>query len=134
MRFGKTTWSVAVGATERLRYPNRPPIAGKTEVVIDAREGSIVLDFANGNVRTTAASKTFWCMTTMRYDFAHPYRSWDGRASFRRPGGIVFSICDDRGRPGTAVPDLAATIAAGAQIGSYIMIATKDGYIGFHVR
>ena len=32
------------------------------------------------------------------------------------------------------LPGVAATIAAGAQVGSYIVIATPEGYLGLAVR
>jgi outer membrane protein assembly factor BamB len=132
---GQTTWSVPMGAAERLESREElPSIAGPTQVVLDGSKGPIVLDYATGDIRTPAQGATFWCMTAMHYEIAQPVRLPDGTLWYRRPGGALAAICDDRGRPATALPSVAATITAGAYIGSHAVVATRDGYIGFKVR
>jgi hypothetical protein len=59
---------------------------------------------------------------------------WDGVRRTDRPGGTVAAICDAQGRPSTELPGVEATIAAGAQVGSYVVIAASRGYVGFRLR
>jgi len=58
----------------------------------------------------------------------------NGTWEHTRTGGSRATICDARGNPATALPSVAATIAAGTQVGGYIVIATPEGYLGFAAR
>ena len=135
---GKTTWSVPLGAAKALSYSSRPAIAGVAQVILDGPTGPVMLDYATGHVEPPEPGATFWCMAPMRYELSPPYYAsrdgWLGTRhgwEYERPGGDHASICDDRGRPATELPSIAATMAAGARIGNYAVIATSDGYLGF---
>jgi hypothetical protein len=132
---GKTTWAVPVGAAEGLAGAStRLAIAGATHAVLQGPAGPMALDYATGRVTTPAAGATFWCMTRMDYEFWQPYQTRDGTSKHTRPGGELASICDSRGFAATELPGVAATMAAGARIGSHAVIATRDGYIGLNAR
>jgi outer membrane protein assembly factor BamB len=136
---GRTTWSVPMGAANALTVSARPAIAGPTQVLLDGPSGPVVLDYATGHAEPPAANATFWCMTTMHYDFSPPHEAprggWLGTTrygwTYKRRGGELASLCDDQRRGAIALPSIAATMAAGAHIGSYAIIATADGYLGF---
>ena len=132
---GKTTWSVPMGACELLfKGEADPPIAGPTQVVLARPGGPVVLDFATGHVEPPARGATYWCMTSAEYEFSQPYTSRDGSTQYSRTGGAHAFICDEHGQPATALPSPAATSAAGARVGNHVVIATKDGYVGFKLR
>jgi outer membrane protein assembly factor BamB len=132
---GQTTWSVPIGAAISLVGGSpAPAIAGPTQVVLEGPKGPVVLDYATGDVRPPAPGATFWCMTETRYELSRPYRGHQGTWEHTRTGGPRATICDARGKPATALPSVAATLAAGAQVGGYTVLATPEGYLGFAVR
>lgn len=132
---GRTTWSVPMGAAKGLKdHTTLPSIAGPTQVVLNGPTGPVQLDYASGETRVPTPGATFWCLTFVRYELTLPYRSRKGTLLYVRPGGTQAAICDDRGAPATALPSLAATMAAGTHTGSYAAVATRDGYIGFKVH
>lgn len=132
---GQTTWSIALGADERLVSGEKhPPIAGPTHIIVTASTGPVVLDYLTGQVWPVARGATFWCMTPATYEFERPRRLNDGSFDYTRDGGALATICDDRGQPATALPSPEATIAAGAHIANHIVIATQSGYVGFKLQ
>jgi hypothetical protein len=115
---GQTTWSVPVGAAKGLAGGDAcPSIAGATQVVLNGPAGPVVLDYASGDARAPTPDATFWCMTSVHYEFPQPYRVRNGAWQYTRPGGRQAAICDGRGRPASDLPSVAATMAAGAHIG-----------------
>jgi hypothetical protein len=62
------------------------------------------------------------------------YRGRDGTGHNKRPGGEVAAMCDARGRPSSELPSAEATMAAGAHVGAYAVIAWRQGYVGFRIR
>jgi hypothetical protein len=131
---GKTTWSVPMGAAETLvDYRASRPIAGPTQIVVSRPTGPVLLDYATGSVTAPPAGATFWCMTAMRYETLPAYTAWDGTRRYDRPGGDLATICDAQGRPSEELPGAAATMAAGAHVGGYAVIAARNGYVGFRV-
>jgi hypothetical protein len=132
---GATTWSVPMGPAVSLADSSVSiPIAGPTETVVDRPAGPIVLDYATGNVTPLRDGATFWCMTAAQYELALGYRTQDGKQRHDRPGGDLAAICDAWGNRSDALPSLDATMAAGAHVGSRIVVATPNGYIGYLVR
>lgn len=132
---GATTWSVPMGPAASLADSKANlPIAGPTQVVVNRAGGPIVLDYATGAVTPARAGATFWCKADTRYELARGYIGRDRKQHFDRPGGPLAVTCDALGRQVDALPSLGATIAAGAHVGSYIVVATPNGYIGFQVR
>jgi hypothetical protein len=131
---GKTTWSVAMGAAESLiDYLSSHAIAGPTQVVVPRSTGAVLLDYANGRVGAPPASATFWCLARASYELLPAYRDWDGPLQYDRLGGELATICDAEGRSSEQLPNAEATIAAGAHVGGYAVIASRNGYIGFRV-
>ena len=132
---GATTWSAPMGPAESLTNSKvNLPIAGPTQVVVNRAGGPIVLDYATGAVTPARAGATFWCMAVTRYELTRDYVGRDRKQHFDRPGGRLAVICDAQSRQVDALPSLDATIAAGTHVGSHIVVATPNGYIGFHVR
>jgi outer membrane protein assembly factor BamB len=129
---GMTTWSVPMGATMALTSARERPIAGATQVIVDAPAGPVVLDYATGKTHAPIPGATYWCMTSNNYTLAYPYQTEDGPL-YKRSGGELAAICDAHRQPATALPSTAATIAAGAQVGGYAVIATHHGYVGLDV-
>jgi hypothetical protein len=70
-------------------------------------------------------------MIATNYELSRPYWSRKGVWEHARLGGPQATICDARGNPATALPSVAATVAAGAHVGGYTVIATPEGYQGF---
>lgn len=132
---GVTTWSVPMGpAVNLVDWTLSIPIAGPTEAVVDRLTGPIVLDYATGNVKPARDGATFWCMAAAQYELALAYMTPDSKEHHDRPGGPLAAICDAVGDRSAALPSLDATMAAGAHVGSHIVVATPDGYIGYQVR
>ena len=132
---GKTTWATPVGRAEDLAEGGHPPaIAGATMVAIARPERWLVLDYVTGAAAPAAPDATFWCMASAHY--AYPRMWYRGVLSGHepRPGGYVAFICNGDGKPGAVLPSADATFAAGAQIGSYAVLATGDGLLGFERR
>jgi hypothetical protein len=131
---GKTTWSVPVGAAQALAYGDPPAIAGPTRLVLNRPQGPVILDYATGATESPAPGAAFWCLADATYEVASPH--WGNRRwtdDERRGGRLAFN-CDDRGRPAAVLPSAAATMAAGAQVGRYGVLATRDGLVGFEAR
>jgi outer membrane protein assembly factor BamB len=129
---GKTTWSLPLGFARELNDDAiRPAVAGPGRVVVSGARGPAILDYANGTLDTPEPGATFWCMARVRYELAPPYRARTAEWKYTRRGGTHASICDERGRPATALPSIAATMAAGARAGDHVVIATRDGFLGF---
>jgi hypothetical protein len=132
---GKTTWSVPMGGAEVLvGGGTEPAIAGPSQLVLQGPAGPVVLDYATGAATRPAADATFWCMTRVKYEYSRPSQTRDGTWSHSRPGGLLATICDSRGRTATELPSAPATFATGARIGSHIVVATQDGYVGYRSR
>jgi hypothetical protein len=76
---------------------------------------------------------------TAHYELSPPFwapvrQAWFGDRyawTFERRGASHASVCDDRGRPATALPSITATMAAGAQIGNYETEARIEPFV-FH--
>ena len=140
VRTGKTTWSVPMGGERSLVGGDaRPPIAGATEVVLQAPAGPVVLDFATGKVSPPGAGATFWCISDQRYEFSQGFRLPGGSVSYARPGGVLASVCDASARPATAIPSVAATRPISAHVGNVLVAAVKNGsasgesFVGFRL-
>jgi hypothetical protein len=132
---GATTWSVPLGpATNLADYQAPLPLAGPTEVIVSQPAGPIVLDYATGTTKPPRAGATFWCSSSVRYELAQGFTARDGKRHFDRPGGVVAAACDALGHPSAALPSLEATLAIGAHVGSHIVVAAPNGYIGFRVH
>ncbi len=131
---GITTWAVPMGAAQTLVMGRRyPAIAGATAVIVNATAGPVLLDYVTGETKAPAPGATFWCMTRTEYEVSDAY--WIREEPiYTRAGGMLAAICDDCGRPATALPSLAATMAAGASTGSYAVVAVQHGFIGFKAR
>ena len=128
---GKTTWSVAVGGeTSLIAGEAQPPIAGPSQVVLNAPTGPIVLDLTTGKVSPPGAGATFWCLSEQHYEFSQGYQYPGQPARYLRPGGVLADVCDVHARPATAMPSAAATTAVGAHVGDYLLVAVKDGGAG----
>jgi outer membrane protein assembly factor BamB len=129
---GKTTWSLQMGAAEQLEDLVRyPAIAGPGQVLVNGRNGPVVLDYAEGTLQAPEEGARFWCMERATYEMAPPYQRATANWSYERRGGTLASICDAAGRLSTQLPSIAATMAAGARVGNLAVIATHDGYLGF---
>jgi outer membrane protein assembly factor BamB len=135
---GRTTWSVPMGDAKGLQPFERPAIAGPSQVLLDGPAGPVVLDYMTGHVEPPAPGATFWCMTLVRFDLSPPFQlsrsSWFGARhgwEYERHGGQHAFVCDGGGTPASALPSIAATMAAGVRIGDQAIIATTDGYLGF---
>jgi outer membrane protein assembly factor BamB len=125
---GRTTWTAKLGhAASLIGGDVAPPAAGPQNIVVVRPEGPVLLDLATGAVAPPPAGATYWCRTLRRYE--HKFG-----AHRVRPGGRLASICDAAGRPATALPDAAATIATGARVGDMVVIATADGFVGLRVH
>ena len=110
-------------------------IAGPTQVVLDRPEGPIVLDYATGTTGVSPPGAAYWCMVHVEYEGIWSYSaSWDGTRQNERPGGEVAAMCDAHGRPSSELPSAEATTAAGAHVGDYVVIAGRQGYLGFRIR
>jgi outer membrane protein assembly factor BamB len=132
---GATTWSVPLGpATNLADYQGPLPVAGPTAVVVSEPTGPVMLDYATGTTKPPRADATFWCMSTVWYDLAQAVTTRDGERHHERPGGELAVICDALDKPSEALPGLEATLAVGAHVGSHIVVATPNGYLGFQVR
>ena len=130
---GKVTWSVPLGPAHGLiEYETPRLVAGASKVVLSGLNGPIVLDYATGQVTTPVAGAVFWCMTRPDYDSYPSYGDADGKPHYRRASGELAASCDAQGRPSQALPGVEATLAAGAQVGGYVVLAGRDGYTGFH--
>ena len=131
VRTGRTTWAVPMGGeTSLVAGDARPPIAGATQVVLEAPAGPIVLDFATGKVSPPLAGATFWCTSDQRYEFSQGYQFPGQPVRHLRPGGVLAAVCDAHAQPATALPSTAATAAIGAHLGNYLLVAVKDGGAG----
>jgi hypothetical protein len=96
--------------------------------------GPVVLDYATGNATPPRTGATFWCMTNARYELTLGHIALDGKRHYDRPGGPLAAICDALGNRSDALPSLEATLAVGAHVGSHIVVAASNGYIGYQVR
>jgi hypothetical protein len=105
--------------------------------VLNAPAGPIVVDFATGQVTRPAADATFWCGSDRDYASSPAYVRLDGSVGFKRPGGVLATICDAHAHPAKALPPPAATLAIGAHVGDHVVVAVKDGaaegFVGFTV-
>jgi hypothetical protein len=135
---GGTTWSVPMGAARGLQPGQRAAVAGPHQILLDGPAGPVVLDYATGQVEPPAPGATFWCRTRVWFDLSPPFRttssSWFGARhpwKYERGGGEHAFVCDADGAPASALPSIAATMAAGTRIGDHAIIATTDGYLGF---
>jgi hypothetical protein len=91
-----------------------------------------MLDYATGSVTSPPAGASYWCMTHMDYESSPAY-TVEGNRRYDRPGGDLAAACDAEGRASAPLPDAEATIAAGAHVGGYAVLAGRNGYIGFRV-
>jgi hypothetical protein len=130
---GETTWSIPLGAAEALiRGDATLMIAGPSQVVVPGPAGPIVLDYAAGKATAASPGAAYWCMLPTYY-----YAStFEGSRSESKElvGGDLAVACDAERRVSTVLPDAAATVAAGAQLGEYAVIAGRTGYAGFRLR
>lgn len=132
-RTGKTTWLIPMGPANALIDHDVPRrIAGTSQVVLTGPNGPILLDYATGSVTTPPAGASYWCMTDVRYESLPAY-TWEGKAQYDRPGGELAAACDAEGQPSETLPGVESTIAAGAHVGGYAVLAGRNGYIGFRV-
>jgi len=133
---GKTTWSVPAGPANGLATPRASlAIAGPTQVVLDRPEGPIVLDYATGTTGVPPPGAAYRCMVHVEYEGDLSSKEWwDSTRRNDRPGGEVAAMCDAHGRPSSDLPNAEATMAAGAHVGDYAVIAGRQGYVGFRVR
>ena len=132
---GAATWSVPLGpATNLADYFAPLPLAGPTEVVVSGPTGPIALDYATGTTKPPPAGATFWCTSNVLYELAKSYTGRDNKRHSERPGGAVAVPCDALGNRSDALPGLEATLAVGTRVGSHIVVAAPNGYIGFQVR
>ena len=80
---------------------------------------------------------TFWCLNARRYEFSPGYSLSGGGFTFSRPGGAVATICDAHAQPATPLPSVEATLAIGARVGNYAVVAIKEGdadtYVGYRL-
>jgi hypothetical protein len=125
---GKTTWSVPMGAARSLAYDERPATAGTTKVAVELSSGLVILDYLTGATESPTPNAGYWCVADASYTATD---AWEKRQRYPRPGGMLAFICDGRGHAAAVLPSAAATMAAGAQIGSYAVIATHEGMFGF---
>jgi outer membrane protein assembly factor BamB len=128
---GKTTWSLPVGSFASLDDTTLPAIVGPGQVLFYGSRGPEILDYAKGILRAPEPGATYWCRTRVKYEMAPAYRRGTANWTYTRRGGVHMSICDEHGRPATALPSIAATRSAGARVGDHVVIATRDGYLGF---
>jgi hypothetical protein len=70
-------------------------------------------------------------MSRVHFELAPPYQTSTGAWKYRHSGGDHASICDQYGRPASALPSIAATLEAGVRVGDYVVIATAEGFVGF---
>jgi hypothetical protein len=131
---GETTWTVPLGAEGGLIDSRLPiPLAGPTQVVVNGPDGPVVLDYASGTVSTPPPGATYWCLITASYE-SFPSWTYDGVRRYDRIGGQIAAVCDERGRSSTALPGPQSTMAAGTRIGDHVVIAARNGYVGFKIR
>ncbi|HSS01251.1 MAG TPA: hypothetical protein VLM79_29535 [Kofleriaceae bacterium] len=131
---GKTTWSLPLGPTsmrDELALP--PAIAGRHQNLVHTPNGPAILDYATGTLKLPEPGATFWCSTPASYELSPPYRVRTAVWRYRRTGGSLAWICDASGKPAIALPSIGATQSVGACTGHYAVIATADGFLGFHV-
>jgi hypothetical protein len=133
---GQTIWRLELGDAPAIANGSaRPAIAGPSHVMVATTAGPIVLDYVAGTTTPAPADRAFWCVARARYELLPepwtPSRSWQG---YKRPGGQLAFPCDTQGAPVSTLPDAAATLATGARIGPFAVIATHDAFYGFAAR
>src|SRR5262249_51522224 len=130
---GETTWSIPAGASEALvRSDATLMIAGPAQLVVPRPSGPMVLDYAAGHMTPATPGAAYWCMLPTEYHTSAVDRSRGVNSEIA--GGDVAVACDAERRVSTVLPDAAATVAAGAQLGDYAVVAERTGYAGFRLR
>ena len=129
---GETTWSVDVGAAKWIVDPHKAvAIAGPTEVVVPGPAGPRVLDYATGATTPASPRAGYWCMVMTDYRALPGY---DVPPRYERTGGVLAVLCDAERKSASVLPSARATIAAGAHAGDYVVVAGRDGYVGFKLH
>jgi hypothetical protein len=134
VRTGKTTWSTPVGAAESLAGSETvPAVAGQTEFLIQAADGPIVLDVTSGATHPPGKEDSFWCRTSVTFDYREAYDP-DSPDPYERVGGELVASCDQSGRPAKNPPNATATRTVGANAGTFTVIATDAGVVGYRIK
>jgi outer membrane protein assembly factor BamB len=132
---GKTTWSLPAGTAAALTGAGQhPAIAGTGKVIVAAGGGPEIVDLTTGSHQKPAAAATFWCPTPYHFTYREPWYRPDHSTDNTRNGGDLGAICDANGKPATATPSIAATRTFGTDVGTYAIIATANGLIGYHTK
>jgi hypothetical protein len=100
---------------------------------VTGAHGPTILDAATGKTETPSDGASFWCLSHTDYPDPGAPRTRDGGV-MQRPGGSLAFVCDAKGNPADGVPSVAATLGVGARVGAQVVVATKEGYLGWTVE
>ena len=135
-RTGRTTWSLPLGPAEDLigGADARIARAGPEQLIIRGASGPVLIDLDAGTATTPPERATYWCLSALEYQTAQSFRTPDGSVRHDRTGGDIASPCDARGEPAQDVPGADSTLAVGARVGDYAVVAIRNGYVGFRLH
>ncbi len=128
---GKTTWSVDMGSSDTLYGSDvKLPMASLTAIALKTADGIQVVDFASGEVETTAKNQVFVCTTDKSFKYAEAVYFNDNPV-YEHSGGQLASLCDISGAAsgGAFTDDLAEV--NGVSFEGNTVLATPDGLVAY---